>query len=99
LARKAAPTAPVLSVRTISDAVRNGPNGLLLFILGAKLTAALGFLGLTLAVVGIYGVMAYAIGQRTQGIGVRVAVGARRRTILRMVFRRGLAEPACRSAF
>ena len=91
LARKLAPTAPVLSVRTMSDAVRNGANGLSLFNLGAKITAVFGFLGLTLAVVGIYGVMAYAVGQRTQEIGVHMALGAQRRTILWMVSRQGLA--------
>jgi predicted permease len=89
--RGIAPTAPVLSVRSMTEVVSNGANGLLLFNLGAELTAALGLLGLTLAVVGIYGVMAYAVGQRTQEIGVRVALGAQRKNILWMISRQGLA--------
>lgn len=89
--RQVAPTAPVLSMRTMTEMVTNGANGLFLFNLGAEVTAVLGLLGLVLAVVGIYGVMAYAVGQRTQEIGVRVAMGAQRKTILWMVSRQGLA--------
>jgi putative ABC transport system permease protein len=70
----------------MADVVR---NELFLFNLGATLTAALGFLGLTLAVVRIYGVMTYAIGQRTQEIRARMVSGAQRRTILWMVSRLG----------
>ena len=85
-----APTAPILTVRTMSDEVENGPDGLLLFNLGAELTGALGLLGFTLAVVGIYGVMAYSVAQRTQEIGVRMALGAQQRSILWMMSRQGL---------
>ena len=50
----------------------------------------MGFLGLILAVVGIYSVVSYAAVQRTQEIGIRVAMGATARDILKMVLRQGL---------
>ena len=89
IVRGLASAAPILSIRTMTDAIAGGD--LQLFDIGAELTGALGLLGLTLAVVGMYGVMAYAVGQRTQEIGVRIALGAQKSSILWMISRQGLA--------
>jgi macrolide transport system ATP-binding/permease protein len=87
--RELAPGIPISQVQTMTQALQ-GVNGFLFFRFGAQLTGTMGLLGLILAVVGVYSVVSYAAAQRTHEIGIRMALGAQPRDILKMVLRQSV---------
>jgi ABC-type antimicrobial peptide transport system permease subunit len=58
--------------------------------LAASVLGSLGIVGVLLAVIGIYGITAYTVAQRTREIGIRVALGANRSDVTRLVLRQGI---------
>ena len=77
---------PITDMQTMARAIHNRAIGLNYM---AVLMGVFGVLALCLSAIGVYGVMAYMVSEQTHEIGIRMALGAERQSVLVMIFRRG----------
>ena len=82
---------PLLRVMSMDGVIEAQRNGNPLF---TRLLATFAILALTLSAIGIYGLIAYSVGQRTHEIGIRLALGAKPSDISRMILRQGFKVAA-----
>jgi putative ABC transport system permease protein len=88
--RRLDPDLPVYSVLTMDDHLAQSFFALMPLRMGAALAGVQGAIGLLLAVLGLYSVVSFGVTSRTREIGVRIALGASRRNVLRFVAGEGM---------
>ena len=82
------PNQPIFNVRTLEDFYQIRAISITRMIV--EVVGAMGASGLALALIGLYGLVAYSVAQRTREIGIRMAIGAARTDVLKMILRQGL---------
>ena len=83
------PDAVTFEVQTMDDRIQRSPTAFL-HRYPAVLAGVFAFLALLLGTIGLYGLVAYSVSQRTQEIGIRMALGAQRNNVLQMILLQGV---------
>lgn len=89
LVRKLDSTQPVFDVRTAEEFYQK--RVVMAPVMIVQLVSAMGLVGLILALAGLYGLISYAANRRTREIGIRMAIGADAKSVLRMILRQAVA--------
>jgi predicted permease len=84
---KLAPDLPVTDAKTMKQTIA---DDLMEYRLGAGVAAAMGGIGLLLAVIGIYGIISFSTAQRTHEIGIRMALGGSAYDVMRLILQQGV---------
>lgn len=93
LVRKVDSNMPIYDVRTMEDFYNNRAIKAPTIIV--QTVGSMGLMGLLLAMVGLYGLVAYSVSRRTRELGIRMAIGADRINVMRMVLKQGSILAVC----
>ena len=93
IVRELEPNMVIAGVRTIEEFYYGNATGIALGLV--RIIGTMGLLGLALAMIGLYGLVAYAVARRTREIGIRMAVGAKPSGVLRSVLGHALLLTGC----
>jgi predicted permease len=84
------PDMPVFNIRSLDQQITTSPMGMAPMRMGTIIAGTQGIIALFLATLGLYGLISHSVKQRTHEIGIRIALGATRGTVLRILIEQGL---------